>query len=100
MSNKMITNAIFAVITMSLNGITPALAQELAQFSTVHVIGEIDGLEKCYGIAKAAQNDCGTASHNCAGESKVDNDKEAWIHVPTGVCNKIAGSSSKAPEKV
>jgi len=25
------------------------------------------GQEKCYGIAKAGQNDCGTAKHACAG---------------------------------
>ena len=24
------------------------------------------GTEKCYGIAKAGQNDCGTAKHGCA----------------------------------
>ena len=27
-----------------------------------------DGTEKCYGIAKAGQNDCGTAKHACAGQ--------------------------------
>jgi len=30
--------------------------------------------EKCFGIAKAGQNDCGTAKHACAGSSKADND--------------------------
>ena len=29
--------------------------------------------EKCYGIAKKAANDCGTASHSCAGQAKADN---------------------------
>lgn len=33
--------------------------------------------EKCFGIAKAGQNDCANRSgtHSCAGQSKVDNDK-------------------------
>lgn len=102
MSNKMITNAISAVLAMSLSGIsTDTLAEEIQQptISTVHMVGEIDGMEKCYGVAKAARNDCGTASHSCAGESKIDHDKEAWIQVPSGLCNKIAGSSVNVPEK-
>ena len=36
-----------------------------------------DGTEKCYGVAKAGQNDCGTAKHACAGQgAKVDNDPD------------------------
>ena len=36
------------------------------------------GQEKCYGIAKAGQNDCGTAKHACAGEAKVSGDPTEW----------------------
>ena len=50
--------------------------------------------EKCYGIAKAGQNDCGSTGNNvCAGTSRVDNDPNAWLYVPTGVCEKIVGAS-------
>lgn len=50
--------------------------------------------EKCYGIAKAGQNDCGSTGNNvCAGTSRVDNDPNAWLFVPTGVCEKIVGAS-------
>src|SRR5205823_10836492 len=35
--------------------------------------------EKCYGIAKASQNDCGTGKHACAGQgAKADNDPAEW----------------------
>ena len=51
--------------------------------------------EKCYGIAAASQNDCQTATHSCAGESKVSRDKESWIYVPAGTCAKIDGGSLK-----
>jgi len=56
--------------------------------------------EKCYGIAKAGQNDCATAngSHGCAGEAKVDNDANDWKSVAKGTCEKLGGST-KAPEK-
>lgn len=49
--------------------------------------------EKCAGIVKAGKNDCGTSYSSCAGTSKVDNDKEAWIYLPKGTCEKIAGAS-------
>lgn len=55
------------------------------------------GLEKCYGIAKKAMNDCATALHGCGGEAKINRDPQEWIMVPTGLCNKIEGGSLTAP---
>lgn len=52
-------------------------------------------VEKCYGIAAATENDCQTATHSCAGESKQARDKESWIYVPAGTCAKIDGGSLK-----
>jgi len=50
--------------------------------------------EKCFGIAKAGQNDCANASgaHSCAGQSKVDMDKGEWKYVAKGTCEKMNGS--------
>ena len=48
--------------------------------------------EKCYGVAKAGKNDCGTKSHGCAGYAKTDNDPAEWLLLPKGVCGKIGGS--------
>jgi uncharacterized membrane protein len=50
-----------------------------------------DDNEKCAGIVKAGKNDCGTSKNACAGQVKVDNDPEAWIYVPKGVCERISG---------
>ena len=47
--------------------------------------------EKCSGIVKAGKNDCGTSKNACAGQVKADNDAEAWISVPKGLCEKIVG---------
>ncbi len=49
--------------------------------------------EKCAGIVKAGKNDCGTSHSSCAGSAKVDNDKEAWVYLPKGTCEKIVGAS-------
>ena len=50
--------------------------------------------EKCYGVAKAGQNDCGTARHSCAGKATKDNAPDEWKYVPRGTCEKMGG---KAP---
>jgi uncharacterized membrane protein len=47
--------------------------------------------EKCYGIAKAGQNDCSTAKHDCATLAKVDRDPMEWKMVAKGTCEKLGG---------
>ena len=49
--------------------------------------------EKCYGVVKAGSNDCQTATSSCAGTSKRDNQRDAWVYLPAGTCGKIAGGS-------
>lgn len=58
------------------------------------------GKEKCFGIAKAGQNDCAAANgaHSCAGQSKVDNGAAEWKYVAKGTCEK-AGGKTAAPAK-
>ena len=47
-------------------------------------------MEKCYGIAKAGENDCKAgAGTTCAGTSKADYQKNAYKLVPAGTCTKI-----------
>ena len=49
--------------------------------------------EKCFGIAKAGQNDCATpnGSHSCAGQAKADKDANEWKYVAKGTCEKTGG---------
>jgi len=47
--------------------------------------------EKCAGIVKAGKNDCATSTNSCAGTAAKDSDKEAWVYVPKGTCDKIVG---------
>jgi uncharacterized membrane protein len=48
--------------------------------------------EKCAGVIKAGKNDCGTSHSSCHGSISMDGDKEAWVEVPKGLCEKIAGA--------
>ncbi|MCL4780424.1 MAG: DUF2282 domain-containing protein [Gammaproteobacteria bacterium] len=52
--------------------------------------------EKCYGVAKAAQNDCAANGHSCQGMAKTDNDPAEWKYVPKGEC-ETAGGKTSAP---
>jgi len=52
-------------------------------------------MEKCYGVAKAGMNDCKTANSSCAGTSKMDDQKDAFVAVPAGTCAKITGGTLK-----
>jgi uncharacterized membrane protein len=57
--------------------------------------------EKCYGIAKAGQNDCANlaGTHSCAGQSKVDNDKGEWKYVAAGTCVGMKGMTANQAKK-
>jgi uncharacterized membrane protein len=63
---------------------SPAVAQTAAK-------------EKCYGIAKAGQNDCANlaGTHSCAGQSKVSDDKGEWKYVAAGTCKQMGGLSAE-----
>lgn len=52
-----------------------------------------DETEKCYGIVKAGMNDCMTNNQSCAGSATKDNQPDAFVFVPKGLCSKIVGGS-------
>lgn len=63
----------------------------IAGLGTAHAADS--GKEKCFGIAKAGQNDCAsvTGSHSCAGQAKKDKDLTEWKFVAKGTCEKTGG---------
>ncbi|TNF51938.1 MAG: DUF2282 domain-containing protein [Burkholderiales bacterium] len=83
----LITSAAASLMSLALLS-SPVLAQTTAK-------------EKCYGIAKAGQNDCANlaGTHSCAGQSKVDNDKGEWKYVAAGTCKSMGGLSAEEAKK-
>ena len=71
--------------------IASAVGSLLALGSASASAGEEAAKEKCYGIAGVGQNDCGTDTHSCAGQSTVDKDPKEWKLVPKGECEKLGG---------
>lgn len=53
-----------------------------------------DQQEKCWGVSKAGQNDCGSdkTAHSCAGESKMDYSPNDFKAVKAGTCVQMGGS--------
>jgi uncharacterized membrane protein len=49
------------------------------------------GDEQCAGVVKAGNNDCATSMNECHGHAEAGSPM-AWIYVPKGTCNKIAGA--------
>jgi len=49
--------------------------------------------EKCFGVAKAAANDCQTATNSCAGSATKSGQTDAWLYVPKGLCQRLNGGS-------
>lgn len=69
--------ALAAGITAGLAATAPATAQGKP------------AMEKCYGVAKAGQNDCAAGpGTSCAGTSTRDYQGNAWKLVPKGSCEK------------
>jgi uncharacterized membrane protein len=51
---------------------------------------QMAGNEKCYGVAKAHENDCKAGpGTTCAGTSKVNYQGNAWSLVKAGTCTSI-----------
>lgn len=51
--------------------------------------------EKCFGIAKAGQNDCAAGpGTTCAGSTRKDFAGNAWKQVPKGTCTTLASTRS------
>ena len=74
-----------------------ALATVLALgLGSMNVHAEEKSKEKCYGIAKAGQNDCANLSgtHSCAGQAKGDLEPMEWKYVAKGTCKDMKGMTA------
>jgi uncharacterized membrane protein len=82
-SNLLIASAVAAALTMPFVSIAQGGPAPTPKFQA----------EKCFGIAKAGENDCQTANSSCAGTSRRDGQGDAWIYLPAGTCGKLIGGS-------
>lgn len=78
MKDKLIQSTISAFLVLIASN--TAIAEDLSK-------------EKCYGVVKKGMNDCSTATSDCAGSSTRDSQKDAFILLPKGICEKLVGGS-------
>jgi uncharacterized membrane protein len=78
-----------------------ALASVLALGLAGQAAAQTKTNEKCYGVAKAGENDCAnlSGSHSCAGQAKVDKSPDEWKYVATGTCKSLGGLSADEAKK-
>lgn len=83
MNKLLLSSAIAGIVGASFTLSSAVMAQDAAK-------------EKCYGIAKAGQNDCASAdgAHSCAGHATVDNSPSEWKFVDAGTCEDMGGSTT------
>ena len=83
MTRTATTAALAAVFALSA-GVSIASADDMKAKG-----GKVE-MEKCYGVAKAGQNDCKAgAGTTCAGTAKADYQGNAWKNVAKGTCVSI-----------
>jgi uncharacterized membrane protein len=88
-------------ISLAIAGMVGAFAASITATGQAQVFVEKPSykFEKCYGIAKAGQNDCTTALHSCGATAAKDGDPNDWIYTPKGSCLKIVNGKLAPPEK-
>jgi uncharacterized membrane protein len=77
--------------------VSSALASVLALGLAGNAAAQDKAKEKCYGVAKAGQNDCAdlSGSHSCAGQTKADKAAGDWKYVAKGTCKDMGGMSAE-----
>ena len=82
--------------------VSSALASVLSLGLVGAATAQDKGKEKCYGVAKAGQNDCAnlSGSHSCAGQAKADNDPNEWKYVAKGSCKDMKGKTADEAKMV
>ncbi|SDA64205.1 MULTISPECIES: DUF2282 domain-containing protein [unclassified Janthinobacterium] len=80
-----------ALIAAALAGICASATVSAAAHDAPATNGD---KEKCYGVAKAGQNDCASSdgAHSCAGQAVADKLPTEWAYVAKGTCTQAGGS--------
>lgn len=88
-AKKLAKIAVASLVALSVT--TPA-SSEAAKSPTENYV-------KCYGVAAANKNDCGTTLSACAATIPTPGACYAWIYTPKDICEKLANASLNAPAK-
>ncbi len=91
-------SALVSVFALAANGAFAEGEEMAAEGAKAGETAEVK-MEKCYGVAKKGQNDCGTATHGCAGKAAKDFDEKEWKNVKEGTCKDLQAKAKKPAAK-
>ncbi|TAM94110.1 MAG: DUF2282 domain-containing protein [Rhodanobacteraceae bacterium] len=87
-SSLVVKSALVGILGLGVAGV--ATASQPAQSKPAP---QAQKMVECYGINAAYKNDCKTVGHACAGQDTKPRDPNAFVAVPAGLCQKVAGGS-------
>ena len=86
-TRTLVASSILGAFALAVSGAGAAAAADQAGMKKPPTAAQMQGMEKCYGVALAGQNDCKAGpGTTCAGTSKVDYQGNAWRLVDQGTC--------------
>jgi uncharacterized membrane protein len=80
-----------AAVSVAIAAAVYGMYKSVETLSTVAQSSSGGESERCFGVAKAGQNDCSTATHACNGQSTVDFSPDDFKLVPMGTCERMGG---------
>ena len=76
--------------TIHLAAVAATLTAVAATAASAGPVRPQPGMDKCYGISLAGQNDCAAGpGTSCAGTSRRNYQGDAWKYVARGTCTRI-----------
>ncbi len=87
----LVASSLLGALALAAASAAPVVAADkMAMMKKPATMEQMAGNEKCYGVAKAHQNDCKAGpGTTCAGTSKVNYNGNAWSLVKEGTCTTI-----------
>lgn len=99
-SNLLLKSALAGVVALGMGGVSQASSAATMGNPVAKTRQEVAaGMKMCFGVNAAYKNDCQSPGHSCAGQDAKARDPNAFILMPAGLCQKIAGGSLKPKDK-
>ena len=102
-THNLLTSSLLGALALAAASASPAAAADkMAMMKKPPTATQEVGMEKCYGVAMAHENDCKAGpGTTCAGTAKVNYQGNAWSLVKEGTCTTITtpkGTGSLSPK--
>lgn len=95
-SSSVLKSALVGALAIGMAGIGPAALAGMGNPRAKTQQELVRGMKACFGVNAAYKNDCKSPGHSCAGQDAKARDPNAFVLMPAGLCQKIAGGKVKS----